>query len=73
MTVFKKHLASPAHPRNTKIAVHKGKGSAEFPLRGGTSLNDYSKATPMALPSVPTPSGPPQPSPTGPDDQDSGF
>lgn len=58
MAPFKKHLASPHHPKNTQINVHKGKGSAEYPLRGGTSMNDYSKATPMAMPSVPTPSAP---------------
>lgn len=71
MTVFKKHLASPHHPKNTSINVHKGKGSAQYPLQSGTSPNDYAKASPMPM-AVPTPSAP-SPSPAAPDNDADDF
>lgn len=66
MTVFKKHLASPAHPKNTTITKHVGKGASEMPLGPNPTMNNYAKATPMAQPQ-PSPMAPPSPAGQMPD------
>lgn len=67
MTVFKKHLASPAHPKNTSITVHKGKGASDMPLGPSPTMNNYAKATPMANPQPTPPMAPPSPAGEMPD------
>ena len=51
MAVFKKHL-TPLTKGGT-ITKHAGKGSQVGQMPSGQSINDYSKATPMANPTPP--------------------